>query len=422
VLKFLISERDILFKIIKKFFAVWLLLTASLWSQEIEIKSLKYYTADEISLPVMELDLSPPQTLKIEFDLNANVIPNLNIIFRFCDIDWNPVDNIFLLNIGQNTSYNLDFERLPTIIEGARYHYKGFFPNNKDVVSFPFSGKWMFFIADSYDTSVVYETGRFYAVRNDVNLKSTLKREQLEDKTYFPADLAKVFNLTTNFDLPEEFTPSFVNYLEIIENKKLDDAVIVDRQFNTNTRQFYWNGAKKFSFIARDLRPGNGYRQVDLRDFNIFNRKDVNAKFDGIEYSRFFKKPNPNLKGSFLLTNYKSEFADYLNVTFSIRPPEEFTGSIFLTGAFNHWRILPHYEMKPINGLYSITIPLKRGIYDYQYVTADIINEKIVNEDWFYLEGNNWDTKNEYSVFLFYNDPQYGGYDRITGYQKLMSR
>ncbi len=411
-----------LLKIFITFISFFLLLTKSGASQEIEIKSLKYFTTDELLLPVMELDLTPPQTLKIEFDLEADIIPNLNIVFRFCDRNWNPVDNIFLLNIGQNTSYNLDFERLPTVIEGARYHYKGFFPNNKDVVSFPFSGKWMFFITDSYDTSIVYETGRFYAVRNEVNLRAVLKREQLEDKTYFPADLAKVFNITTNFDLPEEFTPSFVEQVEIIENKKMDYSVIVDRKFNTNTRQFYWNGNNKFSFIARDLRPGNGYRQVDLRDFNIFNRKDVNAKFDGIEYSRFFKKPNPNLKGSFLLTNYKSEFADYLNVTFSIRPPEEFTGSVFLIGAFNEWRVLPQYEMRNNGGLYTITVPLKRGVYDYQFVTADVINGNIVNEDWFYLEGNNWETKNEYSVFLFYNDPQYGGYDRIIAYQKIMSR
>ena len=73
-------------------------------------------------------------------------------------------------------------------------------------------------------------------------------------------------------------------------------------------------------------------------------------------------------------------------------------------------------------GLYSKTIVLKRGIYDYQYVIADVINNVIKNDNWLYLEGNTWDTSNVYHVFLYYKDPNYGGYDRIIGYAKVVSR
>ncbi|HAM10712.1 MAG TPA: hypothetical protein DCP74_10665 [Bacteroidales bacterium] len=72
--------------------------------------------------------------------------------------------------------------------------------------------------------------------------------------------------------------------------------------------------------------------------------------------------------------------------------------------------------------MYTKTIELKRGAYDYQYVVADVINGVIKNDDWLLLEGNTWETSNVYHVFLYYKDPNYGGYDRIIGYSKIISR
>ena len=43
----------------------------------------------------------------------------------------------------------------------------------------------------------------------------------------------------------------------------------------------------KLRFIAKDVRPGNEYRQTNLQNINIYNSKNVKAQFDGMEYSRF---------------------------------------------------------------------------------------------------------------------------------------
>jgi hypothetical protein len=407
----------------KKLFLVLLCLFPASFtlSQKVELKSLRVYSAqDETSLPVIVQ--SENSNIAIEFDLESEFIPNLNIVFRFCDKDWNPTNNIFLLNIGKNIAYFLELKTLPTTVEKARYHFKGEFPGNYEDVEFPFSGKWMFYITESDDSTKVYGSGKFYVIQDDVALRVNVKREQLEDKVYFPSDLAKIFNITATFNLPDEMFPVFVDHLEIVENHKIHQTVIVDRGFNTNRRQFYWDGNRKFSFTARDIYPGNEYRQVDLRDINVFNSKNVKAQFDGIEYSRFFKKAPKDLNGGSIFTNFKNEFATYLNVTFSIRPPDEIFGNIFLTGTFNNWQLLPDYEMTDDYGLYTKTIELKRGIYDYQYVVADVINNTIKNDDWLVLEGNTWDTSNVYHVFLYYKDQNYGGYDRIIGYSKIISR
>ena len=401
-----------------KLLLIFLIISANIYSQNIEIKSLKIYTDNETEIPVVFYN----SRLNIQFDIKSDYEPNLVIVFRFCDRNWKPYQNLFLLNYGKNIEYNLNFDLLPVTVHDARYHYEGSIPDKNNYVDFPFSGKWMLYITDSQDTSKVYATGKFYVVIPNVTLDVTKKNEVLEDKVYSPPVLAKIFNITTNFYLPEEYSPSFVDHVEIVENEKIYYPFIIDRNFNTNTKQYYWDGNRKFTFIARDIQPGNEYRETDLRNYNIYNHKDVPAHFDGMEYSRFYKEGSKDLNGGSIYLFYKNEYADYLNVTFKVRPPDDNFQSIFLVGAFNNWQILPEYQMTDIGGVYTKTISLKRGIYDYQYVAADLIRDKIENPDWLVLEGNFWETSNVYYIFLYYNDQNYGGYDRIIGYQKIMTK
>lgn len=405
-----------MFKILVLFTAIF---SAALNAQqEISIKSLIAYPGDDVtSLPVLTGD-----KLTIEFDLQAEHVPQLSIVFRFCDKNWNPDGNLFLANHGHNTYPNPDYSVLPVTVKAARYHFKQSFPDKRGIITFPFSGKWRFYITDTYDTSRVYASGKFISIKSELPLRVTLTKEKLEDQTYFPTQLAYIFNITTEFDLPEKLYPSFVDHLEIIENHKTDYPYIVDRTFNTNKRQFYWNGDRKFTFTIRDIRPGNEYRQTDIRDYNKFTGKTVSAQFDGIEYSRFFKQGSPDLNGGEILLDYNNQYATYLNVDFSMRPPDNMYGDIFLVGAFNNWEVLPEYKMNEQGGLYSLTIPLKRGIYDYQYVTGEISGNTVNDIDWYTLEGNNWDTVNFYYVFLYYKDQDLGGYDHIIGYVKIYSK
>ena len=391
------------------------------FSQEFVVKSLIAYTTDSnTSIPVV----SGGNKLVIEFDVQGDFTPNMNIVFRFCDSDWKPTNNIFLLNPARSTSYFLDFENLPiTVIDDAKYHFKGRFPDDKGDVEFPFSGKWRFYITDTQDSSIVYGLGRFFVVKDDIRIKANVKIDELEDKTYWPLDLAKVFNVTTNFDLPADFHPAFVDRVEIIDNHLIDYPYVVDRNTNSLSIQFKWDANRKFTFIVRDIRAGNEYRQADLRNHNLFPGPDVKAQSDGIEQSRFFKNPmETDLNGGLLYSDFKDDFSTYLNVTFSIRPPEEIQSDVFLVGAFNDWKLSAENKMDNIGGVHSKTVHLKRGMYDYQYVTADLLGNEIQNADWQILEGNTWNHSKEFHVFLYYNEQQDGGYDRIIGYAKVTTK
>ena len=385
-------------------------------AQQPEIKSVEVYISDNhLALPVVTVE----NKLIIEFDVQSDTEPYLTIIFRFCDYGWTPTKNIFLLNQNNNWIRLTEFYRLPVTVKDASYHYKGSFPDKDGFINFPFSGKWRFYITDSQDTSLVYAKGKFFMVDTKMILTSTIKNDELEDKTFWPRELAKVFNITTDFTLPEEFYPGLVDRVEIIQNKNINYPIVVNRNDNSLGRQFRWDANRKFSYIARDISAGNEYRQVDLRDYNFFATKDVNAQRDGLEFSRFFLKAKPDLNGNEILTDYKNPYASYLNVTFSSRPPDDIYGDIYLVGAFNNWCLSSEYKLHSAAGIYSITIPLKRGIYDYQYVVADDVNGEIQNTDWLILEGNTWDNQKVYDIFLYYNEPTLGGYEKIIGYNKL---
>lgn len=393
----------------------------NLFSQDFSIKSLNVYTTNSAtSLPVLD----GSNRLIIEFDIQGDYYPNMNIVFRFCDKGWTPTKNVFLLNSQYSTYYFLDFEELPlNVIDDARYHHKSSYPDERNQVEFPFSGKWRFYLTDTQDTSIVYASGKFFVIQNNVDLGVRIKRDELEDQSYWPVELAKAINVTTDFYLSDDFHPAFVDRIEIVDNQRIFYPVVVDRKTNTLFRFYKWDANRSFTFTARDIPAGNEFRQVDIRDHNLFNTKDVRAQLDGLEYSRFFLNPiNDDLNGGKIFSEYRDEFSTYLNVTFSIRPPEENFKSIFLVGAFNDWKLSMDYMMKESGGVYSITIPLKRGIYDYQYVAADVDAGEILNADWLILEGNTWLNSKEFDVFLYYNEQDKGGYERIIGYKRVKSQ
>ena len=390
----------------------------NLFPQDFVVKSLNVYTTDNLtSLPVVTID----NKLVIEFDVQGEFIPNMNMVFRFCDEGSIPTKNVFLLNSQYSTYYFLDFEELPiTVVDDARYHHKSTYPDDRDQVRFPFSGKWRFYVTDTQDTSIVYASGKFFVIRDKVDLSVRVKRDELEDKSYWPVELAKSINVTTDFYLPDEFHPSFVDRIEIIDNQKTYYPVDIDRKTNTLFRYYKWDANRSFTFTARDIPAGNEFRQVDIRDHRKFIGKDLKAQLDGLEYSRFFLNPlKKDLNGGKIFSDYKNEFSTYHNVTFSIRPPDEVKSDIFLVGAFNNWKLSTEYKMNESAGIYSIIVPLKRGIYDYQYVVADISNGQIVNPDWLVLEGNTWLNAKEYDIFLYYNEQDKGGYERIIGYKRI---
>ena len=203
---------------IRKLFLLFSIsLSINLCAQDFEIKSLKTYrTGNETSFPVINYADENPSKITIEFDIDSDYQPFLSIVFKFCDKNWQPYDNIFLVNQGHNVERNLWFERLPNNINGARYHFKKTFPSQD--VWFPFSGKWMYFITDSQNENEIYASGKFLVVYPGLRLNAKLQRGSLEGVN--ASWQSRTYTLSASFVLPDSLFVQNVDEVEIIENQK----------------------------------------------------------------------------------------------------------------------------------------------------------------------------------------------------------
>lgn len=121
---------------------------------------------------------------------------------------------------------------------------------------------------------------------------------------------------------------------------------------------------------------------------------------------------------------YKTEDFDgenreeYVHTFFTLRSDYSLEGGkVYVYGQLTDWRIVPEAEMKynPAIQLWETCLYLKQGFYNYQYV---FVPDGKTNIDETYIEGNHWETGNEYVILLYLLDDG-GAYDRLIGYKSL---
>jgi len=406
--------------LVRKNLVLFFILVSFAVNAQTVVKSLRVSTSGGARvLPVYVKNIESPAKIKIEFDVASKDMPNMDIIFRFCDKNWVPYETFDFENSSFNTDYNLDFSSLSVGIEGANYHFRGTYPSQE--VQFPFSGKYIFEIVDTYDKSIVYDYGKFYVVEDLITLAAELNNSRIQGRNSFPAKIDEVYEISCSFDLPDGYFPGQVERVEIVENKLIEFPYIIQKDNYNKYRYYEWNGTDQFKFIAMDVAPGNEYRQIDIRNSAKFPAGGTKARFGDFDQSRFYSKGSRDLNGDFELLRETNADADYIDVTFELQTTGKVSGDVFLTGSFNFWELWPIYRMTPVDGFYKLTIPLKRGVYDYAYVIGDLEENKVINADRYTLEGNFWETINEYSIFLYYRTTELGGYDKLVGYTKIIS-
>lgn len=171
------------------------------------------------------------------------------------------------------------------------------------------------------------------------------------------------------------------------------------------------NEYRRFETVRTDY-PGMHIEAVDFVD-NIWNawlqqdssRRYREYNYDSTQHGRFkideYNSSDPNLG------------ADYVLVHFTLDPGERQYGKIYLDGDFTNHQFddsnLMKYDWN--DGLYHASIPLKQGSYNYQYV---VIPDKGGVPSSKFIEGNKYETQNEYLIQVFVNTPGSRA-DRLIG-------
>lgn len=220
-------------------------------------------------------------------------------------------------------------------------------------------------------------------------------------------------------------------------SQEIKVAVYQNHDWNTIIKnikpQFYrgnqllYKYSDKVSFWA-----GNEYLFFDTKEIRNATNNIAKTRLDGLFQTYLYtdemrkNKPYtfyPDVNGNFVIRTIDSEItateADYSQVHFAL---EAFTDieqdNIYIYGDFNDWQLNEENRMTydKNHKLYTCTLLLKQGFYNYSYVTAND-NQEINNRA---IEGSFFQTENDYSVLVYYK-PIGSRYHQVIGYGQANS-
>ena len=409
----------------------WCLMVLGGWAygQEFVVRGLSVYGQyGEDEVPVIVRDSTgqskaASQFITIQFDVQGKEPPQLKIRFLHCNRDWVPDRNLFVQDEVHNTSFILDYLSSPNGVEYYSYRYKNRFPDGDDIVRFNYSGNWIFQLMDKEEKNV-FGGGRFFVVDDVSRVAVAVTNEYLTDAV---SPLNQVHKVNVNVQLPNEVEGYFYTTVDVYQNWRFFNPYRID----VNDRDPYTT-VEGFNlgyrtFTIRNLLPGNEYRTLDISNTTRYPNRSVVRLVEGADQPRPYWRTGEDRNGTAQLNSFTGLNSDYLEVLFrldlsSLNLQRVLAGNagVYVASPFNQWNptAKDRLEYDNLERCYVVRKLLRRGIYDYQYITGnwDEDVQDVANQDWISLEGNDWRTTDTYYTMIYYNDARFGGFDRIVGF------
>ncbi|MFV0390528.1 MAG: DUF5103 domain-containing protein [Paludibacteraceae bacterium] len=300
-------------------------------------------------------------------------------------------------------------------------NYRFRLPNND--IQFKVSGNYAVRIFENNDSDNPIATLRFYVVDPKIEIQGTV-RGNTDTEIYKTKQQVDFDIHTNNYPIQDAFSEIKVT---VQQNDRSDNQV-------TNLKPTYFS-VDKLSYVNnRNLifEGGNEYRRVDFSSIYNFDERVEAIKFIRPHYEVFvaenFVRSDDSYRSDFdvngrFVVNYQNGYdsdieADYMYV--HLKLPVDLAlpnGNIYLGGNWNYNRMDDASRMNfdAYNRVYSKTLLLKQGGYNYQYWYLPENTDKVLVAP---IEGSHWQTQNEYAVFV-YHRPWGGRYDQLIGVKLL---
>lgn len=202
--------------------------------------------------------------------------------------------------------------------------------------------------------------------------------------------------------------------VEITQNMRDDTRRIIRNPLRLDGKRVVYDHNPDLIFPA-----SNEYRRFESVSNGFAGMNVDSLRYMGSNYHVWLRPDSPRAEsqysydrtqhGRFLVHEYNATDsdvgADYITVHFTLESPE-FTGAdVYIDGEFSHNRFDRNNIMKydRASGAYTASIPLKQGAYNYQYVVRP--HGKNVPASPAPVEGNKYETENEYGISVYYRPP-----------------
>ena len=369
--------------------------------------------------PIITLQSSDKLVLTID-DLEGDG-RYLKYTFIHCTHDWKPdgmnqIEYLEGFNEDEISEYSYSFNTITPYT-----HYSLTFPT--EMMGVTKSGNYILYVYDDDQSSPVL-TRRFVVAEPS--------RATITGAAHKASDVSVMFekqevDFVANTGGWPIRNPAQYLHATILQNGRWDDAIYglryragkpgeYDFDYDDNTNVF--NGGSEFrEFDTKSLKY-NGTRIV-----SVGIERGENYAYVLEDLARPY---GPYVSGTTACGRcyYKTEdFSgenreEYVNTIFTLKTEYPMTGGkAYVFGELTDWRILPEAELhfNSALGIWETKLFLKQGYYNYQYVFVPK-GKKTIDET--YIEGNHWETGNEYTVLLYLQE-EGTSYDRLIGFEVL---
>lgn len=368
------------------------------------IKTVQFHRENwPLSHPIIRLNAG--QSLNLSFDEPGSGTKNYHYTVMLCDINWNEADLMvteYIRGIPVNPLNDYAFS-FNTTFDYVRYQLT--LPNEN--LQLTRSGNYVLMVFENHDRQNPVIVKHFLVVEQHADIVPRIKKTAQSS--------IRASHQEINFE---------VNHAGFTINNPIEEISAVIRQ-NGRTDNvisnlkpiFFRDGFMDFNYNRETMMEGgNEFRYADIRSTRFLSDRIQSVEFmDPFYHITLFPDAprNPSsyyyrqdLNGRYYIQvqerNNPELEADYMFVHFKLqveRPNP--LQKIYLNGALTNWQLNESSQMvyNPMSKAYEISLLLKQGYYNYQYLTVEAGE---TSGSLFPIENSFHQTENDYLIILYY--------------------
>lgn len=389
-----------------------------------EIKTVKLHQFQQpLTYPI--IGLNDGSRLLLTFDDISEDARDYYYEIIHCNADWQPselteMDYLDGFNMERITELEFSFNTLTNYV-----NYNLIFPNqNAKLIK---SGNYLIHVFEDGDKELPILTRRFMVAENKVNIGAQLSRTGAVGKSQTHQEI----DFSINHKGITIQNPYNDIKVVVTQNGRWDNAIRDLTPLFIREEQLIFDYQDKIVFPA-----GREHRNFNTQSLKYKTERVERIVEDRIDKYHVVLLPERkrtydsytfiyDLNGAFVIEN--DDVAgngdirgDYAWVHFSLASAQAYEkGDVYLFGELTETRIQEKYKLNYDESTksYRTKLFLKQGYYDYNYA---YVAEKGAEPDLAEIEGNWYETENDYHIFVYYR-PVGSRYDRLMGVKLVNS-
>ena len=371
-------------------------------------------------LPVIRMGTN--DMISIKFDIISEDAEYLRYKLIHCNSDWQPsrlLESEYIEGFNEGIIDDYAFSS-NTFVHYVNYNIE--IPNpGMQILA---SGNYLLQVYPESDPDEILLQARFSVSENTVSVlgKVTSRTDKGFNTSY------QQMSLALGLDQNAVINPYQDLIIKITQNNRPETTQTITHPMRVEGKTVVYEHDPAMIFNASDE-----YRRFEIVRADYAGMHVDSVRFGGSNWHAWLAVDKPRndrqynydstQHGRFMIDEYNADDpdlgADYITVHFTLDSPYAAGAEVYVDGDFTNHRFDEKNRMTYDHnrGVYTLDMPLKQGSYNYQYV---VMPNGTGKADPGIIEGDKYETNNEYSVQVYLRQPGFRG-DRLVGSAQVYS-